>query len=75
MVEDTKPCQGPTLVATAWGASRGPRSPVDKCALFDLRRPVVPRLAYHVVGWREPRIADGMGHRFVHLDPSGPITS
>jgi hypothetical protein len=28
---------------------------VDKSVLFDSRRPVVPRLEYHLVRWREPR--------------------
>ena len=35
----------------------------EQRALFDLRRPFLSQHAYHLVRWREPRIADGMDHR------------
>jgi hypothetical protein len=38
-------------------------SRVNKRVLFDLRRLFPSQHAYHLVRWREPRIADGMDHR------------
>jgi hypothetical protein len=46
-VASTEALPRPTLEATAWGASRGSRSPVDNRVLLDLTHPAVPRLAYH----------------------------